>query len=157
MRRKEREITDDIKINEIIQKCKICRVGFNDNGEVYIVPVNFGFVDDNGKRIFYFHGARKGRKVDLIKQNPRVGFELDTGFELWEGKYACDFSAGYQSVIGTGTISIVEEFEDKKAALIEIMSTITDNREWQFDKKMVEAVAVFKLEVADISCKENVR
>lgn len=157
MRREDREVTDDKKINEIIQKSKVCRVGFHDNGEVYIVPLNFGFVAENGKRTFYFHSAKEGRKVDLVKQNPKVGFELDTDFELWEAESACDFSAGYQSVIGTGMISMVEEFEAKKAVLIEIMTSITGKRTWEFNEKMIDAVAIFSLEVADISCKEHIR
>ena len=78
MRRKEREVIDDVQIDGIIRKCKICRVGFYDNGEVYIVPLNFGFVHSGNKRIFYFHGAKEGRKFELIRHKPEVGFELDT-------------------------------------------------------------------------------
>ena len=44
MRRKDREITDEAKIDEIISRCNCCRIGFNDSGEVYIVPLNFGYV-----------------------------------------------------------------------------------------------------------------
>lgn len=43
MRRRDREITDNEKIKEIIKACDCCRLGFNDNGKVYIVPLNFGF------------------------------------------------------------------------------------------------------------------
>ena len=39
MRRKDREITDEAKIDEIISRCNCCRIGFNDSGEVYIVPL----------------------------------------------------------------------------------------------------------------------
>lgn len=156
MRRKDREVTDDKKINEIIRKSRVCRVGFNNNGEVYIVPLNFGFIDNDGKRTFYFHGAKEGRKADLVKQNPKVGFELDTDFELWEGKLACEFSAGFQSVIGTGTISMVEVLEDKKAALTEIMTNIAGERKWEFNEKLIEVAAVFRLDVEAISCKEHV-
>ena len=72
MRRKEREVIDDVQIDGIIRKCKICRVGFYDNGEVYIVPLNFGFVHSGNKRIFYFHGAKEGRKFELIRHKPEV-------------------------------------------------------------------------------------
>lgn len=157
MRRKDREVIDNTKINEIIRKSKVCRVGFADNGEVYIVPLNFGFVDHSGKRTFYFHSAKEGRKVDLVKQNPKVGFELDTGYELWEAENACDFSAGFQSIIGTGTISIVDDYEDKKTALIAIMATITGKDTWKFNNRMTDAVDVFRLDVETISCKEHIK
>lgn len=157
MRRTDREINDEKKIDDIICKSKICRIGFNDNGEVYIVPLNFGYVNEDGKRVFYFHSAKEGRKVDLVKSKPIVGFELDTSYELWEADIACNFSAGYQSVIGNGKISVVEDNDIKEKALTEIMVTNTGKKEWNFAPQMINAVAVFKLEVINISCKEHVR
>ena len=118
MRRKEREVIDDVQIDGIIRKCKICRVGFYDNGEVYIVPLNFGFVHSGDKRIFYFHGAKEGRKFELIRHKPEVGFELDTAYKLIEAETPCAFSAMYQSVIGTGIISEITDFECKKMRLL---------------------------------------
>jgi nitroimidazol reductase NimA-like FMN-containing flavoprotein (pyridoxamine 5'-phosphate oxidase superfamily) len=157
MRRKDREVLDDEKIDEIINKSKICRVGFNDNGEVYIVPMNFGYEHKDNTRVFYFHSAKVGRKIDLIKSNPKVGFEIDTDFEIWDADRACDFSAGYQSVIGTGVISELNDFESKKIALIELMNTMTGKREWTFDENMINAVAVFKLDIEKLSCKQHLR
>ena len=75
MRRTDREITDAEKITQIIQTCHCCRLGFCDNGAVYIVPLNFGYAEENGKRVFYFHSAKSGRKLDLIAGTPSVGFE----------------------------------------------------------------------------------
>ena len=83
MRRRDREITDNEKIKEIIKACDCCRLGLNDNGKVYIVPLNFGFTEENGNYTFYFHGARTGRKLDIIKQNNYVGFELDTNQKIY--------------------------------------------------------------------------
>ncbi|MFR9159268.1 MAG: pyridoxamine 5'-phosphate oxidase family protein [Ruthenibacterium lactatiformans] len=58
------------KITQIIQTCHCCRLGFCDNGAVYIVPLNFGYAEENGKRVFYFHSAKSGRKLDLIAGTP---------------------------------------------------------------------------------------
>lgn len=74
MLRKDREIVDNVKINEIISSCYCCQLGFFDNDRIYIVPLNFGFEIKENKRIFYFHGAKKGKKIDLIKQNHYAGF-----------------------------------------------------------------------------------
>ena len=87
MRRKDREITDRVKIKEIISECDCCRLGFNDNGKVYIVPLNFGFVERNEKFIFYFHGAKTGRKHDIMKENNNVGFELDTNHRITKWQF----------------------------------------------------------------------
>lgn len=77
MRRKDREVTDAAKIQDIIDRCTCCRVGFNDHGQVYIVPLNFGYTKNDDKYTFYFHGAQEGRKMGLIQTSPEVGFEMD--------------------------------------------------------------------------------
>lgn len=156
MRRKEREVIDDNEIDKIIMSSRICRIGFCDAGEIYIVPMNFGFVHCGDKRVFYFHGARSGRKFDLIQQKPSVGFELDTGYKLLESDLACNFSARYQSVIGTGVISEICDSEEKKNALVELMYAVTGKREWEFPAHAMAAVAVFRLDVEKISCKAHI-
>ena len=85
MRRKDREVTDSQKIREIILSCRCCRLGFYDNGEVYIVPLDFGYYENNGRHVFYFHGAKEGRKYRLTEKSPTVGFELDTNQQLVRG------------------------------------------------------------------------
>lgn len=82
MRRKDREVTDDYQIDTIITSCNCCRLGFYDQDSVYIVPLSFGYEKKAGTRIFYFHSAKQGKKIQLMKTNPRVGFELDTGYQL---------------------------------------------------------------------------
>ena len=81
MRRKEREITDNNKIIEIIDKCDCCRLGFKDEESVYIVPLNFGYKKEDEKIILYFHGSNEGKKVNLIKSQSNIGFEMDTKHE----------------------------------------------------------------------------
>lgn len=155
MRRKDREITDTIRIADIISRCTCCRIGFHDDGEVYIVPLNFGYEARDNTYVFYFHGAREGRKIDLIQKNPHVGFEMDTNYALNEADMACGHSARFQSIIGNGTVSMVSELEEKKLGLSLLMEHNTGKREWDFDEKMLNAVAVFKMVVTKMSCKEH--
>ena len=156
MRRRDREITDNEKIKEIIKACDCCRLGLNDNGKVYIVPVNFGFTEENEKYTFYFHGAKTGRKLDIIKQNNYAGFEFDTNHEIYtKGDKACDYTARFQSIIGNGKITIIENSNEKMKALLELMKHNTGKSEWEFDERMIKAVTVFKLEVEEMSCKEH--
>ncbi len=155
MRRKDREITDSKIIDDIINQCTCCRVGFNDNSKVYIVPLSFGFAVEEEKRVFYFHSAREGRKVDLVKDSPCVGFEMDTDYEIRGGEIACDFTAGYKSVIGTGRIRLVEDGFQKLYALNILMSHYNNRSQWEFNQKMLDSVCVFKLTVEEISCKEH--
>ena len=158
MRRKDREVTDPAKIADVINRCTCCRIGFCDDGEVYIVPLNFGYETKDDTYAFYFHGAKEGRKIDLIRKNPKVGFEMDTDAEVYavgESDTACGYTARFQSIIGNGIISMVSGIEEKKLGLSLLMEHNTGKREWNFDEKMVNAVAVFKLEVTKMSCKEH--
>lgn len=155
MRRKDREVTDENKIEEIMSKCHCCRLGLNDNGEVYIVPLNFGFVKEEGKFTLYFHGAKEGRKIDIISKNPEVGFEMDRNYELITGDTACNYSAHYQSIIGNGTVSFVEDKTEKVKGLNAVMKQTTGKSDWIFNDKMLNAVCVYKLDVNKLSCKEH--
>lgn len=155
MIRKDREVTDPQKIREIILACDCCRIGLADGAHVYIVPLNFGYEEEGDKKIFYFHGAREGRKIDLIRKIRYAGFELDTNHKLKEGTTPCNFSFQFQSVIGEGPICMVEEEEEKKKALQSIMNHYSEVRDWDFTTVMVNAVSLFRLEVKELSCKEH--
>ena len=155
MRRKDREITDDYQIDTIITSCNCCRLGFYDQDNVYIFPLSFGYEKKAGTRIFYFHSAKQGKKIQLMKTNPRVGFELDTGYRLQEGKTACEYSAGFQSIIGNGIVSMIHNDAEKKHALQCLMYQNTHKNHWEFSEKMIDTVCVFKMEVITLSCKEH--
>ena len=157
MRRKDREVLDEVKIDEFIRACDCCRIGFYDkeNNEVYIVPLNFGYSHVDNKRVFYFHGAKEGRKIELISKTKKVSFEMDSNHELIIGKMACNYSERYQSVMGTGLISFVEDKDEKIAALNEIMFQSTGKKDWDFPEPMLNGVAVFMIEVTSLSCKEH--
>lgn len=155
MRRKDREITDPMQIADIIRRCTCCRIGFYDAGEVYVVPLNFGYELRNHSYVFYFHGAKEGRKIDLIQKAPNVGFEMDTNYALNEADIACSYSARFQSIIGNGIVRMVSELEEKKLGLSLLMEHNTGKKEWNFDEKILNLTVVFKLEVAKMSCKEH--
>ena len=155
MRRKDREITDPAKMEDVVRRCVCCRIGFCDQWEVYIVPLNFGYEKKDGVYTFYFHGAREGRKINLMQASPRVGFEMDTGYALSPADTACGYGARFLSIIGNGTASIVEDPEEKIHGLSLLMEHNTGKKDWTFEPEMVDAVTVFKLTVSDMSCKEH--
>ncbi|MCR4793889.1 MAG: pyridoxamine 5'-phosphate oxidase family protein [Ruminococcus sp.] len=153
MRRSDREITDMKLIESFISSEKIMRIGFIDNEEVYIVPVNYGFSEANGKYTFYFHGAVAGRKYELALCSPPVGFEIDGRYELIGADNACGHSAKYMSVIGTGKLSLIEGTDEKKAALEYVMKQAAGRTGLEYDDEVLSRTAVFKLEVKTMSCK----
>ena len=155
MRRADREVTNPEQIAAIVAACDIVEVAYADAEGLTIVPLNFGYAEENGKRVFYFHSAKSGRKLDLIAGAPSVGFELDVNYALVEGEEACRHTARFQSVIGTGRVSFVEEAAQKEAALQALMLHNTGKDGWTFSGAMLDSVRVFKLEVETLSCKEH--
>ena len=153
MRRKERQVTDVSQIKDFILSEQILRVGFHDKDDIYIVPVNYGFVYHDENYTFYFHGAKSGRKYELAKLNPKVGFEIDGKYSLVGGEVACDYTAHYQSIIGNGILTLVENLDEKVLALNSIMNQTTHKSEWTYSNEMLNVVAIFKLEVESFSCK----
>ena len=146
---------DPTRIEEIVAESAVLRLGLNDDGEVYVVPVNFGAEIIDGRRVFYFHSARAGRKLDVIRRNPRVGFELDAGFELIEGPTPCAFSARYRSVVGVAVATELADVAEKRRGLTAILNKTAGVRDWKFDDDALDAVAVVRLDVERLSCKEN--
>lgn len=155
MRRKDREIIDKNKIIQIIKSCDCCRIAFKEDEGTYILPLNFGFDETNNNIVFYFHSAKEGKKIDLLKEQSVVGFELDTKHELIRGELACEYSYKYQSVIGKGKINLVEDTNEKLHALNTIMMHYTSNPNMNYNSKMLDMVAIIKLEVIELSCKEH--
>lgn len=155
MRRKDREVTDPAKIRQIIRSSDCCRLGLWDGSRVYIVPLSFGYEEVKGKRIFYFHSAAEGRKIDLIGEGASVGFELDTHYKLNEAPEAAGYSARFQSVIGTGHIRRVEDPEQKIHALECLMEHYTGKTGWEYPAQLVGETAILMLEVEELACKEH--
>ena len=108
MRRTDREVTDINDIISIIKACDVCRLGLNDNGIPYILPMNFG-LDIQGDNItLIFHSALEGKKVELLKTTKTVSFEMDRGHKLEYNAEKGYCTMMYESVMGKGDLFFYE-------------------------------------------------
>jgi nitroimidazol reductase NimA-like FMN-containing flavoprotein (pyridoxamine 5'-phosphate oxidase superfamily) len=146
MRRKDREITDTAEIMAVIKKCSVCRVAFFDEGYPYIVPMNFGASLDGDEPSLYFHCANAGKKLELLRINNKVGFEMDCSHALILDDTACNSTMEFESVCGNGALEILGENE-KVEGLTYIMRQYSPKTEFTFDGKYLKAVTVLKLKV----------
>lgn len=153
MRRKDREIIDYDEIIRIIKKCDSCVIALNDDGFPYVVPMNFGMSIENNELYLYFHCAAEGKKLDLIRKDNRVTFEMDCehNFILYEERMSC--TMGYASVIGHGTIEFVAD-EDKLKSLSILMRQY-HAEDFKFNTDMVNVTTVLKLKVLDVTAKRR--
>ena len=127
MRRSDREITDLKEIMDVMQKCDTCRLGLQDEKVPYIVPLNFGVREENGRITLFFHSAPEGKKIRLMEQNGAAGFEMDTAHVLIESDTACGYGMNYKCVLGVGTLSFIEDYEEKKENLYSGRCTVNSD------------------------------
>ena len=152
--RREREVTDIGEIKKILDKAMIVRIGMVDDGECYIVPMNYGYTMEDGRLTLWLHGALKGRKLDVMRKNPRVFFEMDCDITPFEGDIACRYGITYASVMGRGTAVITEDTEEKKHGLSVLMKTQT-GKDFTFDDKMASIVSVIRIDASDYTAKRR--
>lgn len=157
MRRKDREVKNPEEIRKILEGCKVCRLALVDEGAPYIVPMNMACDYDGEKLVLYFHCAKEGKKLELIRKNPKVGFEMDKEIALVEGDTPCQYSYRFASVIGKGTAEIIEDEQEKVKALTKVMKHQSGKDFDDFEKnpKLLKAVAVIRVTAEEYTCKQN--
>ncbi len=154
MTRREREVTDINEIIKILDKSKVLHLGLVDGDEPYVVPMNYGYEFIDGKLIIYLHGARRGRKIDIMRVNPKVFFELECDIVPFEGDIACNYGITYASVMGRGVAEILEAPEGKMHGLSVLMKTQTE-KDFEFNEKLVSVVSVIKITTLDFTAKHR--
>lgn len=155
MRRKDREITDEKTIMEILNKAKVLHLGMIDKYKPYVVPLHYGYEFKSNTLIFYVHGAVEGRKIDIIKENSNVFVEIDTDVELVSGgEIACKYGSYYSSLMGDGKATIVSDVEEKIHGL-KLLMQIQTERNFDINEKMAETVSVIKIEIDNFAVKSR--
>ncbi|TFH06430.1 MAG: pyridoxamine 5'-phosphate oxidase family protein [Spirochaetales bacterium] len=149
MRRQDRAVTETAEIESILRSADVCHVGMVDGGVPYVVPVNFAYAD----RCVYFHSARDGKKVSILKENPRVFLEAVTEFTLVPGDQACKWGATFESVMASGLASFVDDPAEKRRALTLIMTRYGGDGEWTYPDQMVDRTLIVKIDIQEMTGK----
>jgi len=154
MTKRELQITDENQIRAILDTAKVLHLGMCVDNEPYVVPMNYGYVMENGRLVLYLHSAMQGKKLDMIRANSRVFFELDCDRIPFEGEKPCQYGLSYASVMGRGEARIISDVEEKMKALTLLMKTQT-GKDFEFNEKLVSIVAVIRIDVAEFTAKHR--
>ena len=154
MTKRERQITDEAQIEKILDTAKVLHLGLAVDNEPYVVPMNYGYTKKDGKLVLYLHSAVRGKKLDMIRANPRVFFELDCDLMPFEGEKPCQYGLAYSSVMGRGTARIVEDVQEKMEAMTVLMKT-QSGKDFSFDERLVSIVAVIRIDVEEYTAKHR--
>ncbi|UCH13086.1 MAG: pyridoxamine 5'-phosphate oxidase family protein [Bacteroidales bacterium] len=152
MRKKEYQITDFREIEKIIKSSLICRLGLCNDNVPYVVPLNFGYKD----KVLYFHSAAEGKKIEYIRKNNNVCFEIEGPVQIIEAENACNWATKYSSIIGWGIVNFVSDPREKKIALDIIMKHHSKKTAWKYNETSVKKVCIFKVIINKVDGKKVV-
>ena len=151
MRRKDKEITDKKLVEEILSTSIICRIAMIDKGNPYLVPLNYGYLNN----ALYIHSASTGKKIEILKNNNKVCFEIENSVEIIKHDEPCHWGTKYRSLIGYGTVDIIEDFELKKKGLDIIMTQHGKTGINIYNENNINAIVILKLNIESISGKQS--
>jgi nitroimidazol reductase NimA-like FMN-containing flavoprotein (pyridoxamine 5'-phosphate oxidase superfamily) len=154
MTKREYQITDPAQIERILSTAKVLHLGLAVDNEPYVVPMNYGHSLEDGKLVLYLHSAVRGKKLDMLRKNPRVFFELECDRVPFEGRIPCQYGMTYYSLMGRGTAVFVEDLEEKKRAMNLLMKTQT-GKEFVFEDQWMSIVTVIRIDVEGYTAKHR--
>ena len=150
MRRKDLALTrkDTLALIDAGEYAVLCLAGAD--GLPYGVPLDYVRRGDS----LYFHGAKAGRKVDLMRENPRVCAVIAGDTQVVPEK----FSRRYRSAIVEGPVELIDEPEEKR----QVMTWVVAGRSPDYQEKgqaviekMLDRVLVYKMKMETISGKHG--
>ncbi len=145
--------SDPELIQSIIDKCELCYLGMADHkGQPYVLPFNFGYEEG----VLYLHSAPAGKKMDILKDNPKVCAAFSTDHQLFHRHepVACSYGMKYRSVLLHGAIEFIEDYDEKVRVLNIIMRKYT-GRDFTYNAPAVNNVCVYKVVPALAEAKES--
>ena len=161
MRRNEFAITDQETIHALLNECEYGTLSLIDNNVPYGIPLNFVWWEEG----VAFHGAKEGKKIELIAQNPHASLSIVKPYALLPSYFsettsACPASQLYASIIMQGIITIIDTNEQKASALNALMEKLQPEKRYEtisaekpMYKKRIEEIMILKLTPKSISCK----
>jgi nitroimidazol reductase NimA-like FMN-containing flavoprotein (pyridoxamine 5'-phosphate oxidase superfamily) len=148
MRRKDREITDRAELLRILEEARVCRLAMVDGDRPYLVPLTFALDGDD----LVVHSARSGRKLDALRRNPAVCFEVEEGVEIVPGATACKTGMAFRTVIGFGEAELVED-RAERARLLALFGPRYGAPDGALPEAEIQRTCVLRIRVRELTGK----
>ena len=161
MRRSEFNIENHEALLELLASCEYGTLCLVDEKTPYGVPLNFAWWEEG----IVFHGAKEGKKVELITRNPKAYFSVVKPYAFIPSHFshttsACPATQFFASVSLEGEVSVLENSAEKAKGLNALMQKLQPEGAYEplsahnpIYTKMLESTAVFYLNVETRSFK----
>lgn len=154
------QITDSIIIDDVLSSVEYGTLALCVDNIPYSIPVNFAYDEES----VYFHGNKKGKKMQMIYENANASFSVVQSYSVIQSYFssneqlACPATHFFKSIIIDGRIEIVDSYEEKIKAMSLLMEKLQKEGGYKpfTDKvyeKMLNAVAVYKLNKKELTAK----
>ena len=151
MRRAEKEIRHPAELEDVLRRGTICRLGLCSDSVPYVVPMNYGYSDGS----IYLHCATSGRKIEMVRRNDRVCFEVEVDTELVRNNSACGWGMRFTSIIGYGRLEELHGPVEKRRGLGVLMEHISGRGAWEIPEDGLADVLVLRLRIETMTCKRS--
>jgi nitroimidazol reductase NimA-like FMN-containing flavoprotein (pyridoxamine 5'-phosphate oxidase superfamily) len=151
MRRKDKEIKDLSEINRILQEAPLCRIAMAEENKPYLICVNYAV---EGDRLF-FHSASSGKKIDILKRNPFVCFEIDLPGALVKSDTACRWTMTYRSVVGFGKAFFLDSKEEKTKVFDRLMKKYAGRDGFSYSDEALDKARVIGILIESVTGKRS--
>ncbi len=151
VRRKEREITSEDEMRQILKTTNYVTVAFCMKNEPYLVALNHGY--DQNKNCLYFHCAPEGKKLVYGKANPKVWGQAVLDFGVTE---ECDYA--YTCVHFSGTFNLISDLAEKQHGMEVLVRQVTPNPEVKLAKikpEKLERTTMGRIDIHYMSGKKH--
>ncbi|MHA2245653.1 MAG: pyridoxamine 5'-phosphate oxidase family protein [Candidatus Hodarchaeales archaeon] len=153
IRRKEKAITDENEMKQILQNARFITIALCKDNQPYLVTLSHGY--DSEKEVIFFHCASQGKKIDYLTSNNVVWGQalIDHGY----AQVACDHL--YATTQFKGKVSFIQDPEEKKQALMNMIKKLDDDPQTIIDKqlkeKSVAKVTIGKIDIEYMTGKKQ--
>ncbi len=153
-------ITDEAAIYALLDRAEYGTLALSIDDRPYSLPVNFVRINDT----LYFHGSKKGRKIEIIAANSHAAFSIVEAGSVIPSYFssadelACPATQFFASVMIEGRIVFVEEYDAKAAALQALMEKLQPEGGYRSlsdpaYRKAIDATAIYALPIGHLSGK----
>ncbi len=152
MREPHRGSFDRDTIYKILDEGFVCHVGFTEEGQPYVIPTMFARVGE----AIYFHGSAASRMLRGVSSGLAVCVTVTLIDGLVLARSVFNHSMNYRSVVALGKATLIDQTEEKIAALRAFTEKILPGR-WdnarQPNEKELKATSILRLPLSEVSAK----
>ena len=154
------EVKDRQVLKDMLAKAEYGTLAMSLNDKPYSLPINFVEVDDE----IYFHGSKRGRKIEILKKNQFVSFSIvepysmiDSNFSSKDG-LACPATQFFKSLVIDGVVEFVEDYDEKVNMLSKMMEKLQKEGGYkplsqEVYRKAIDATLIYRLIPSDTKVK----